>query len=243
MTGSLTGRSVAVFRTLEQSGTLASAIEELGGIPVVVPLVGVEPPADSGTALAGVVQRLMDFDWVVFTSSNGVRSVADLAAGSMTEHPGLAAVGQATAASLRTLGASAIFVPSIATAQDLAAELPPRGNNRVLAPLAELAGPDLVDGLSSRGFRVERVDAYRLVGVPLEPAQCSAAAGADAAVFTSPSLVDCYRSAGLAPLPPILVSIGPRTSSRMREQGMPPTVEADPHDVGGIVAALLRVFS
>ena len=242
MTGALTGHSVAVFRTIEQSGTLAAAIEELGGIPVVVPLFGVGPPADSGIALAGVVQRLTDFDWVVFTSSNGVRSVADLAAGLVVDHPGLAAVGQATAASLRTLGAAVTFVPSRATAQDLAAELPLRGDNRVLAPLAELAGPDLVDGLTRRGFRVQRVEAYRLVEVPPEPWQRSAAGAVDAAIFTSPSLVDGYRSAGLAPLPPVLVSIGPRTSKRMREQGMPPTVEADPHDVDGIVAALVRAF-
>ncbi len=242
MTGSLAGRSVAVFRTIEQSGTLAAAIAELGGIPVVVPLVGVGPPADSGRALAEVVARLLDFDWIVFTSSNGVRSVADLATEVLVDHPGLAAVGHATAASLRTLGAAVTFVPSRATAHDLAAELPRRGDNRVLAPLAELAGPDLVDGLTHRGFRVDRVDAYRLVELSPEPSQRSAAGAADAAVFTSPSLVDCYRSGGLAPVPPVLVSIGPRTSNRMREHGMTPTVEADPHDVDGIVAALVRAF-
>ena len=242
MSGSLAGRRVALYRTIEQSDSLAAAIESLGGTPVIVPLFAVGPPLDSGGALAEAVERLSAFDWVVFTSANGVRSVADRAVGPLVGHRGLAAVGPATADALDRFGASVQFVPSRATARDLAVELPHRGDGRVLAPLAELAGPDLVDGLTARGFRVERVDAYRLVECSLNDSQRLAAADVDAAVFTSPSLVDAYRSLALDPIPPVLVSIGPRTSSRMMELGMPPTVEADPHDVTGLVRALVLAF-
>jgi len=170
--------------------------------------------------------------------------------------PGMrvAAVGPATAEALRRAGVEPDLVPPTATAADLAAAFPlapdpPAGGPvaRVLAPLAELAGDDLVAGLRAKGWEVDRVDAYRLA----EPPPLTAGAplpdglvGADAVAFTSPSVVDrfCERF-GTALLPPVVACIGPRTAARARQRGVTGFVTAHDHTAGGLVAALADAFA
>ncbi len=160
----------------------------------------------------------------------------------------VAVVGPATADAMRRAGIEPDLVPVTATAADLAAAFPPApASARVLAPLAELAGDDLVAGLRARGWQVDRVDAYRLADLP-PPAPGAGPAeglvGADAVAFTSPSTVDrfCDRF-GPTLVPPVVACIGPRTAERARQRGLAGIVTAADHTAPGLVAALIAALS
>ncbi len=236
-------RRVAIYRSAEQSQPLADAVAGLGAEPVVVPLIEVVEPADGGAALDDALVDLAASDWVVFTSANAVAAVGRRNLDGLRRHAGVAAVGAATAAALRRAGVEVAFVPSRATAATLATELPVRRGRQVLAPLAELAGPDLQEGLASRGFDVRRVDAYRLAPLEVSQVQRRAARSAEAAVITSPSIADRFVSLGLVVPGQIVVSIGPRTSAALEAAGVRGVSEADPHDGSGIVACLAAAMA
>ncbi|MEZ5412473.1 MAG: uroporphyrinogen-III synthase [Acidimicrobiales bacterium] len=165
----------------------------------------------------------------------------------------VAAVGPATAEALRRAGVEPDLVPPTATAADLAAAFPPApapaaGGSaaRVLAPLAELAGDDLVEGLRAKGWTVDRIDAYRLAEPPPLPAGAAlpdGLVGADAVAFTSPSVVDrfCDRF-GPALVPPLVACIGPRTAARAGQRGLAGLVTAEDHTAPGLVAALVAAL-
>ncbi|MEL6985881.1 MAG: uroporphyrinogen-III synthase, partial [Actinomycetota bacterium] len=72
--------AVAVTRSVEDNGPLAARLESLGLDVVSVPLIEVAPPADGGAALAAAVDDLPAYDWVVVTSANGAKAVADAVA-------------------------------------------------------------------------------------------------------------------------------------------------------------------
>lgn len=228
-------------------------------------------PSDGGRALSAALDQLDRFSWLVATSANGVRAIVERLDGrALPESLQVAAVGPATAAEFAASGIAVDLVPDRATAADLAAAFPPAsgfpradgtggtgsgGAERpsVLAPLAELASDDLVSGLSSAGYRVERVVAYRMADTVDDPtsadaAACAAAdlvAGAEAVVFTAPSIVERFRARfataldGLAVDGPAVVCIGPKTGRRARDLGYESVVVAEPHTDSGIVAALI----
>jgi len=265
--GPLAGRRVIVCRAADDAGPLADALRDRGAEPVLVPLLVRDAPADGGAALRHAVAHLDRYAWVAVTSAAGAD--AFLAAlpplnpdtGSPVPAPGVtapgrrtagvrvAAVGPATADALRRAGVEPDLVPATATAADLAAAFPPAPAEgaRVLAPLAELAGDDLVAGLRARGWTVDRVDAYRLADLPpLASADALPAGlvGADAVAFTSPSTVDrfCDRF-GRSLVPPVVACIGPRTAERARTRGLAGVVTAGEHTGPGLVAALATALA
>jgi uroporphyrinogen-III synthase len=133
---------------------------------------------------------------------------------------------------------------ALAAAEDLAGQ-------RVLLARASIARDTIPDSLRAAGARVDVVDAYQNVLPDSAPALLreALARGIDAATFTSSSsvthLAEAARKAGVdfpfAGVPAI--SIGPITSQTLREAGWTPAAEADPHDVPGLVEALVWSFS
>ena len=236
---SLTGRTIVICRPRHQGAELAEALEARGATVVIVSLVEVAEPREGTDSLTTALQA--GHDWIVFTSANAV-AAARRAATRWPPRASLAAIGSATAAALSASGASVDFVSPVATANALAETVPGKPGSRVLAPLAELAGPDLVDGLERRGFSVTAVEAYRLVEVDEVPAQVIAAArGADAVLLTSPSLADRFAEV-LGGWPPVVISIGPRTSRRLAQLGVTVTLEADPHSGDGLISAVVTTL-
>lgn len=273
----LTGRRVVVCRAEGDAGPLAEALRERGAEPVLVPLLVRAAPTDGGAALRAAAAQLDRYAWVAVTSAAGATALLAAVsapaggvavAGDSGLAPGVrvppwwpvgvrvAAVGPATADPLRRAGIEPDLVPATATAAHLAAAFPPapapaagdgKPAGRVLAPLAELAGDDLVAGLQAKGWQVERVDAYRLADLPppelTEPLP-EGLEGADAVAFTSPSTVDrfCDRF-GPALVPPVVACIGPRTAQRARQRGLSGIVTADDHTTPGLLAALVSALT
>lgn len=233
----LGGRRVLVLRPEGQAAGLAALLAAEGAEPVVVPAVRILPPEDWGPvdALAADLARL---DWVVFTSVNGVTSVLDRLGGLAGFRGRTAAVGPATAGALERGGVAVDWIPPAYTTASLAAGLPgPPG--RVCVLRAAGAGPELEEVLGSRGFDVERVDAYRT-----EPAGGGGIAealrtGVDAVALTSASIVRAVVSATAGNLGGAAAfSIGPATSAACREMGIAVACEAAPHTAEGLVACM-----
>jgi uroporphyrinogen-III synthase len=252
----LGGRRVLVTRAQHQAGKLSEGLRAVGAIPVEVPVLEIAPPLDF-SRLDAALSKLETYDWLLFTSANTVRAV-DARRGQLGLHGEsarvlVAAVGPATAAAARESGWDVALVPEAYVAESLVAALQATtiAGKRVLLARAEVARDVVPDALRQAGAVVDVVDAYRNRIPEAAPGQLREALvrGLDAATFTSSSSVthlrDCAAWAGSAwPFRDVpAVSIGPVTSETLRESGWAPAIEAAPHDIPGLVAAVVRLFS
>ena len=244
--------TVVVTRSADDNASLGAELTRRGFDVVAVPLVAILAPSDGGEALARAVASIDDgtVAWVVLTSVNGVDALAAaLATGRgdrrWPDRVEVAAVGPATAAAARAAGMTVGIVPPEATAGSLVEVFPNHGptalRRRVLAPLAELAGSTVEDGLRAKGWSVERVEAYR-TGAPSGPGPdaptVARVSTADAVTFFSPSVVDRWIAQFGPAAPPVVVCIGPSTAERARDRGLTGVVMARPHTEDGVIEAL-----
>jgi uroporphyrinogen III methyltransferase/synthase len=205
---------VVVTRAEAQAEPLVRRLEALGHEVVRCPLIRVEPVGDDPIDPS-------PFDWVVVTSPNGASELARR----LTAKPRhLAAIGPATADTLRAHGLQVDLVPSMHTQDGLLAELPP---GRVLLAAAEGARRLLVD---ERG--AELLPLYRTI--ELHPP----APQGDVALVASASAARAFAATG-ARIP--VVAIGPQTAAEAREHGLEVAAVADTQDVEGLLEALASV--
>jgi uroporphyrinogen-III synthase len=242
--GPLSGCRVVVCRAADQAAGLVASLRRAGAEPVLLPLIRVEPPLDDGAHLQAALGRLERYSWVLFTSANGVRAVVDhLGRPAWPAGVRVGAVGRATAAAAREAGIPIDLALDSGTGADLARAVPPPVGGPVLLPAAELAGPALADGLTSVGWQVERVTAYRTVTPTPDPVVLDAVTGADAVLFTSASTVDRFVEVVGPPGPGVaVVCIGAVTADRARRRGLEVTAVADHHSDDGLVRALVEVW-
>jgi uroporphyrinogen-III synthase len=236
----LAGRRIVVTRP--ESRPLAAALEGLGAEVSIVPLIEIRPVEDP-RALDAAVADLATYDWVVFTSVNGVAAVGERLSG--IGEARVAAVGPVTADSVRALGVEPSFVAARAS-EDIAAGLGSIDGGRVLLPQADIADPRLADELRERGANVDTVVAYRTVQVeptlwgvlPLRIAHAIVLASGSA-VRSLASIAGSLEGLGDSTL---LVCIGPRTAAVAREVGLPVGLVADEMTADGIIRALVSHF-
>jgi uroporphyrinogen-III synthase len=251
----LAGRRVLVTRAAHQAGKLSEGLRALGAEPVEVPVLEIQPPADPAP-LERALRALDAYDWLILTSANAVRSIADRSqALGLSLAPGphlqIAAVGEATATAARNAGLPVALVPENYVAEALVECLAGRcAGKRVLLARAEVARDVIPDALRAAGATVDVVDAYRNVMPAAAPELLRAALekGIDAATFTSSSsvthLADAARGAGIAfPFEGVkAISIGPITSQTLREHGWEPAAEASVSDIQGLIAAVIETL-
>ena len=151
----------------------------------------------------------------------------------------VAAIGPGTARALAEHGIRADLVPERAVAEGLVEALAGLDVRRALVVRAREGRDVLPDALRARGAEVDVVALYETVAEPLEQETARAAAGADYVTFTSASTVRFFLAAAGPLAGPRIASIGPATSAALREAGLEPDVEADPHTPDGLVAALI----
>jgi uroporphyrinogen III methyltransferase/synthase len=246
----LFGRRVAVTRARAQASGLARRLEELGAEVVEAPAIRIEPRPDG-------VQAAIDelgtgrCDVLCLTSPNGAELLMD-----GLERQGLdarvlagtrvAAIGPGTAAVLKDWGISADLVPERAIAESLAAELIAQGvaDQRVLIPRAADARDVLPRELEQAGAEVQVISLYETVRERLDEQELERLSASDYVTFTSSSTVRFLLEAigGVERFPERarVVSIGPVTSQTARDLGLEVHIEAERHDVAGLVDALLR---
>jgi uroporphyrinogen III methyltransferase/synthase len=239
----LHGRTVAVTRARAQASELAARLQALGADVVEAPAIRIVPRVIEVPDLAG-------FDLVCLTSPNGVRLLFDELLASGRDARALAgarvaAIGPGTAHALADRGIRADVVPERFVAEGLLEALADVPVARALVARASEARDVLPDELRARGADVEILELYDTVAERLDDAQRSAVRGADYVTFTSSStvrfLIEALGEEGRPALDGSarIASIGPVTSQTLREHGLEPHVEAERHDIDGLVDALV----
>lgn len=252
----LASRRILVTRAAYQAGKLSKALRAAGAEPVEVPVLEFRPPT-SYDPLDNALRQLDSYQWLIFTSANAVRVIAQRSAVlgiNIAASPSvkIAAVGASTASAVQEAGLLVTVVPESYVAESLILALKGEvSGQRTLLARAATARDILPDSLREMGAQVDVVDAYRSVLPESAPDRlCQALAeGIDAVTFTSSSsvthLAKAAQMAGMAfPFPGVpAVSIGPITSRTLRDSGWAPAAEASPSDLQGLVTAVLSLFA
>jgi uroporphyrinogen III methyltransferase/synthase len=241
----LHGEVVAVTRARAQASGLAARLRELGAEVVETPAIRIEPRPLDGELLAAV-RGIGEYALICLTSPNGVRLLFDALAETGKDARALAratvaAIGPGTAAELERRGVRADVLPERFVAEALVEALEPVEveGRRVLVARAAEARSVLPDALRGRGADVDDVALYETVAEPLGEAERAALERATYVTFTSSSTVRFLLESGVRPPDGArVVSIGPVTSATAQEHGLTVHVEAERHDVDGLVDAL-----
>jgi uroporphyrinogen III methyltransferase/synthase len=252
----LFGKRIVVTRAQDQAAGFAGKLQELGAEVIEIPTIRFAPPADR-TPIVEAMAGLGEYEWIVFTSANGVTSFFDLfhkAFPDLRDLGGLriAAVGPATAARVRALHLNVDVMPEHHTAKDVVkalSDFESLENLRILLIRAEVGTPDLPLLLEAKGSIVDDVAVYRTEGemeAGPEAAERLRGEGADWLTFTSGSTVEHFHKRfDLAALrgkfPDLkIATIGPETSKAIVALGLKPDLEARPQTTDALVDALCR---
>ena len=250
----LFGQRIVVTRTREQASQLSSRLLELGAEVLEIPTIKIVPPtnvSDLKDALIG----LNSYDWIVFTSPNGVTSFFDYFFKGFEDLRDIggvriAAVGPATAAKLKELHLKVDLIPEDYVASSIGKDFAAYEsieNLKILLLRAEVANPELPGELEAMGAIVDDVACYRTVpetGDLNGAAERLLEAGADWITFTSSSTVENFHarfdlSKLLEKFPAIkLASIGPETSKAIKALDLKPALEPREHTIQGLVGAI-----
>ena len=252
----LFGQRVVVTRTRDQASQLSQQLIELGADVLEIPTIKIVPP-DDRQPIVDALLGLNAYDWLVFTSPNGVAMFFEYFFKTFEDlrdigGARIAAVGPATAAKLKEFHLKVDLMPEEYLASKIAsafARYQSIENLKILLLRAEVANPELPPTLEAMGAIVDDVPCYKTVP---ETEDISGAAarlvesGADWITFTSSSTVENFHARFdlpklLAQFPRLrLASIGPETSKAILALGLSPTVEAKPHHIGGLIRVLLH---
>lgn len=250
----LFGQRIVVTRSRSQAGKLSKLLLERSAEVLEIPTIKIAEPTDK-QYVADVLLELNSYDWLVFTSVNGVTTFFDYffkAFKDMRDIGGarIAAVGPATAAKIREYYLQVDLMPDEAAAAKVADafnKFQTVENLKILLLRAEVANRELPQKLSELGAIVDDIATYKTLPETDDRTGAAASlleAGADWIVFTSSSTVEnCHARFNLPELlkkfPRIkLASIGPETSKTIKALGLKPAIEAKEHTVEGLVAAL-----
>jgi uroporphyrinogen III methyltransferase/synthase len=240
----LSGRTVAVTRARPEASGLARRLRALGASVLEAPAISIRP-------LPGPPLDPSPYDLICVMSPNGVAQMFErLAAGDPPRDARslagarIAAIGPGTARALAAHGIQADIVPERAVAESLAEALAEIPVTRALIARAAEARDVIPDALRDRGAEVDILALYETVAESPSPRVLEQALTADYLTFTSSSTVRFLLAAAGGPerISPgsRLVSIGPVTSQTLRESGLEPHVEAERHDIDGLIEALLE---
>jgi uroporphyrinogen III methyltransferase/synthase len=252
----LSGKRIVVTRRTGQAGKFAQRLAELGADVLEVPTIKIAAP-DNRQSIVDMLLELNSYDWLVFTSVNGVTAFFDLFFKRFQDLRDLggarfAAVGPATAAKLRELHLQVDLTPEAANAQKLAdafEKYQSVENVKMCLLRAEVANRELPDALEELGAIVDDIAVYKTVAETEDRAGMQEQlleSGADWITFTSGSTVEHFHARFNLPkllkkFPRIkLASIGPETSKAIRTLKLEPALEAKEHTTDGLIAELLR---
>jgi uroporphyrinogen III methyltransferase/synthase len=250
----LLGKRIVVTRTRQQASVLSNKLRALGAHVIELPTIRIEPPSNL-REFAELVQDAHGYDWIVFTSANGVEAFFDIffkLYDDAREIGGvrIAAIGPATAQRVKDFHLHVDLQPEEFVAEAVVREFKKQGsieNERILVVRAEKARDVLPKELSAAGAIVDEAFAYRTVPETRDTSGAQrqlAQGGADLITFTSSSTVENFLALGLPwPKGMRIASIGPITSKTVRDQGLEVDVEARRHDIDGLVKAIRELFA
>lgn len=245
----LFGRKIVVTRARSQAGTLSTMLRRLGAEVVELPTIEIRLAGDYAP-LDRAIHELEKYDWLIFTSANGVAHFLDRLSHNAKDPRAIrgriAAIGPATAEAFAEARINVDVMAESYVAEGLLAALESHdlSKARILIARAAVARDVLPHELARRGASVDVVEAYRTVTPEglRERARQILANRPDWITFTSSSTVEnLIAAAGADALANVrTASIGPITSASLRKHGVPVTLEAPVFTVSGLVEAIIE---
>jgi uroporphyrinogen III methyltransferase/synthase len=245
----LFGKKIVVTRAAEQAGALTSLLHQSGADVMELPTIEIRPAADY-TALDTAISHLPDYDWLIFTSVNGVRYFLERLDASKADLRGirgrLCAIGPATRGALERFHLKVDVMAEEYVAEGLLQSLSGFvfSNAKVLIARAAVARDVLPEELRKRGAQVDVVEAYRTVPPEnlADEARRILESRPDWITFTSSSTANNLIAAcGAEALRGVrTASIGPVTSATLRAAGVEVTAEAHPHTIRDLVERIIE---
>lgn len=248
---SVQNKNIVVTRAKHQAPTLSNRLKAIGANPILFPCIAIAPPEDT-TDLDRHLGRLDAFFWLILTSPNTVRSIAERLS-HLSHQPDwtttkIAVVGSKTAQIVKgILRRDVDFMPTDFTASALGESLPDVLGKKIFLPQSELADDSLAQMLTQRGAEVITVEAYRnIIGaggddVPTMLQQNQI----DMVTFTSSSTVENFlkrikpQTASHIPA----LCIGPSTAETATTCGFRHILVPDEYTLDGMIATLVHYFA
>ncbi|HOJ29436.1 MAG TPA: uroporphyrinogen-III C-methyltransferase [Spirochaetota bacterium] len=243
----LFGKKVVVTRTREQASVLSRRLYELGADVVEFPTIAITKLPEL-SPLHNALNRLHDYDWIVFTSQNAVsiffEELFALGLDARSLRCKVAAIGPATRDALRAYAVVADLMPQEYVAESLVDAF--KGvdieGKKILVPCSVKARAALTQGLQQAGAQVERVHIYDATRPEVTPAMLQQVQNADIITFTSSSTVRNFvELAGTTTA--TVACIGPITADECIKQGLSPHIIAKEYTIEGLVQAILEYFT
>jgi uroporphyrinogen-III synthase len=252
----LQGRRIAVTRARDQAPELTAKLAALGAEVIELPLISITKEV-SNDALADVFLEFGSYDWLVFTSPNGVRFFFEEIRRIFEDIRSLglirfACIGETTAEAIRARHLKIECQPKVATAEALAEALIATGSldhAKVLVVSGTLNRDELVEKLTAARAIVDTLQVYKTEQTDLKTEPAAAdfrARGADAILFASSSAVQSFvdqaaaLKLGSKAVKPLAGSIGPQTGATMKELGVPVGFSAKTPSLDSLVEALVK---
>ena len=251
----LAGKRIVVTRARPQAGAFTRALEAVGAAVIEFPTIEIAPPK-SYAPLDAAIAQLDSYDWIIFTSVNGVDYFSARLAHLRRTLNGeirAAAIGPETAKAVESLGVAPEIVPEEYRAEAILGKLKPEAmrGRKVLVPRAAEARDVLIRTLREWGAKVDVVEAYRTVAPTSDPAPLRAMllrGDVDAVTFTSSSTVKNFTAIftgddlrGLLARSAV-ACIGPITQATAEEIGMRVDVVAEEYTIAGLTEAIVEYF-
>ncbi|HTA70731.1 MAG TPA: uroporphyrinogen-III C-methyltransferase [Bryobacteraceae bacterium] len=248
----LFGRKIVVTRSSDQAAEFSERLRALGADAIELPVISIQPPENPGP-IDQAIERLASYDWLIFTSVNGVRFFLDRLDTSRRDLRSLkariCAIGPATRQAVENLHLKVDLMPEEYVAESLVKTFSGErlAGLRILLPRAAVARDLIPTELGKLGAQVDVVEAYRNV-VPADAGSrareiFSGANKPDWITFASSSAVkNLLTAAGRDALDGVrIASIGPVTSETARSNGLKVDVEAKQYTQDGLIAAILEL--
>jgi len=255
--GGVRGKRILITRAREQSGEFATLLKKTGAEVMELPTIEILPPF-SWKELDRVLPRLRSYDWLIFTSANGVhffwQRLREKGKIRLPSSMKVCAIGPATAKQLKEKKISVDYMPKEFIAESLLDGFQKKfiKEKRILLARAKKARDILPKGLRKMGAKVDVVEVYRTVkpkGGSKRLRQLLTDGKIDVITFTSSSTVNHFadllkkedlkkRLKGIA-----IACIGPVTAKTAKEWGMKVQIQPKPYTIPALTRAIVEYFN
>ncbi len=261
MSQPLVDKQFVITRSENQSSTLKEQLEALGAAVIELPLIRTVVH-ENPKLLEEILDEIGSYDWVFFTSMNGVRYFFELFFKKFNDIRSIggikiACVGKATAREVENFRLVVDFIPSTSTGNDLGKELIKEhslDSLKVLVVKGNLIDDNLNKILEKEGSAiVDDLQVYETQFVEIDSKHSSIKKfkkeGADGIIFSSASAADSFekQKSNLklekSAKKPLVISMGPKTSKTLKKNKMPPEIEASEHSLEGLVSEIVAYFT
>lgn len=243
----LFNKKILVTRTRSQASKLCEQLKEFGAECLEIPAIKIIEPTDKYLAVDKAIDRLKEFDFVIFTSENGVKEffkrmqIKNLDARSLSNSK-IAVIGSETAAELNRHGIIADFIPKEFRAEAIIEMIESLvENKKILIPRAEVARSILPDALKELNAVVEVVPVYKTIPAIDKPIDLN---GVDLITFTSSStVINFINAVNIESIKKIkTAAIGPITAATLKNFGIDADIIAEEYTINGLVKAIVKNF-